>query len=68
MLYTAKPAWVHVVNMRHSGSNLVSKMRTGAVALIECRARFIQTVEGEDKQSRRRKPSSLHMARLDRVS
>ena len=49
-LYTANPACVHVANMRHSASNLVSKMRTGAVALIECRARFIQAVSVGDKQ------------------
>ena len=29
---------------------MVSKMRTGAVALIECRARFIQAVSVGDKQ------------------
>lgn len=40
----AKPAGVAVVKMRLSGSKRASKMRTGAVELMECRARFIQLV------------------------
>ena len=60
--------------MRFSGSKRASKMETGAVELIECRARFISWWYGsrsrrrEDESARRVHPAALLLLRIIAVT
>lgn len=43
LLYTANPSWVEAVNILASASNRASRICTGLVDDMECRARFMVT-------------------------
>lgn len=65
--YTANPAWVAAVNSSQPESNRASKMSTGAVELIECRARFME--RGREGACRGRSssvPSNQDALRVER--